>query len=182
MNKIKSYLYCVSLLSFITPAFAGYETLAVTIEKTSDPAQETEIISIPEGSIAKITNAHLSDNYTYHGYLVLTVGGVTANIGIDSELDESVFAGPCTIKIRIKASGAVQSSEGGSAVVNFHVYLANQNLVEPSSAVVIPTETKGTVEIILESSQDMITWTAATPGSYSSDSLSRFFRVRAIAK
>jgi hypothetical protein len=49
----------------------------------------------------------------------------------------------------------------------------------PAASVVIPSEPAGNTEIILESSTDMVTWTAAQPGIYGSSSTKRFFRVRA---
>ena len=53
--------------------------------------------------------------------------------------------------------------------------------VTPSNAVVIPNDAAGTFQVILESSTDMISWTAANPGSYSGTTQQRFFRTR-IAK
>lgn len=50
----------------------------------------------------------------------------------------------------------------------------------PSTAVVIPADASGTVNIVLESSTDLVTWTAALPGSYGSSTSKRFFRVRAV--
>lgn len=50
----------------------------------------------------------------------------------------------------------------------------------PSSVVVIPTEGTGNVEIVLESSVDLVTWTLANPGTYGRGEVKRFFRVRAI--
>ena len=49
----------------------------------------------------------------------------------------------------------------------------------PSTAVVIPTNATGQVNIILESSTDLVTWVTATPGSYGAATQNRFFRVRA---
>ena len=49
----------------------------------------------------------------------------------------------------------------------------------PSTAVVIPADSGGPVNIILESSTDMITWTGALPGTYGTSTTNRFFRVRA---
>lgn len=51
-----------------------------------------------------------------------------------------------------------------------------------STAVVIPEDATGPVEIILESSTDMINWNRANPGSYGSSTANRFFRLRAEAK
>ncbi len=52
----------------------------------------------------------------------------------------------------------------------------------PSNTVVIPADAAGNVNIILESSTDLVTWTAATPGSYGSSTSKRFFRIRAVAQ
>ena len=50
--------------------------------------------------------------------------------------------------------------------------------VTPSNAVVIPNDAAGNFQVILESSTDMVTWTAATPGTYSGTTQKRFFRTR----
>ena len=50
----------------------------------------------------------------------------------------------------------------------------------PADAIVIPASATGTAQIILESSQDLVNWTAASPGTYgASAGTNRFFRVRA---
>ena len=49
----------------------------------------------------------------------------------------------------------------------------------PSSVVVIPTEGTGNVEIVLESSVDLVTWTLANQERMEEEA-KRFFRVRAI--
>jgi hypothetical protein len=50
----------------------------------------------------------------------------------------------------------------------------------PADAIVIPASATGNVQIILESSPDLVNWTAANPGIYGpSEATNRFFRVRA---
>jgi hypothetical protein len=50
----------------------------------------------------------------------------------------------------------------------------------PADAVVIPSSATGNVQIILESSADLVNWTTASPGTYgASSATNRFFRVRA---
>lgn len=49
----------------------------------------------------------------------------------------------------------------------------------PQNTVVIPTDASGPVNIILETSTDLVNWTAATPGAYATSASNRFFRVRA---
>ena len=51
----------------------------------------------------------------------------------------------------------------------------------PSNTVVIPSDANGNIEIILESSVDLVTWTAALPGVYGGTDDKRFFRVRAVS-
>ncbi len=51
----------------------------------------------------------------------------------------------------------------------------------PADAIVIPGSATGNVQIILESSPDLVNWTAASPGTYgASAGTNRFFRVRAV--
>ena len=50
----------------------------------------------------------------------------------------------------------------------------------PADAIVIPASATGGAQIILESSPDLVNWTAASPGTYGpSAQTNRFFRVRA---
>jgi hypothetical protein len=49
----------------------------------------------------------------------------------------------------------------------------------PSNAVVIPADSGGPVNIILESSADLINWYPSLPGAYGANYTNRFFRVRA---
>jgi hypothetical protein len=52
----------------------------------------------------------------------------------------------------------------------------------PADAVVIPASETGNVQIILESSADLVNWVASSPGFYSAASATnRFFRVRAVS-
>jgi hypothetical protein len=61
---------------------------------------------------------------------------------------------------------------------------ASANVVSnyvPADAIVIPASATGNVQIILESSTDLVNWTAANPGTYgASSATNRFFRVRAV--
>lgn len=50
----------------------------------------------------------------------------------------------------------------------------------PADAIVVPASLSGNVQIILESSPDLVNWTAASPGTYGAAAgTNRFFRVRA---
>jgi hypothetical protein len=86
-----------------------------------------------------------------------------------------VVAGPCTVSLVVSSSASLVCS---------YILESNESIgtTVPSTAVVIPSDASGPVQIILESSTDLITWTAATPGSYGSSTAKRFFRVRAVAQ
>lgn len=49
----------------------------------------------------------------------------------------------------------------------------------PQNAVVIPASLSGNVRVVLESSEDLVEWTEATPGDYNVTTSPRFFRVKA---
>ena len=56
------------------------------------------------------------------------------------------------------------------------------SLVIPSTSVVVPSNAVGDVDVLLEQSNDMITWTQCLPGTYNASTQKRFFRVRAVEK
>ena len=51
-----------------------------------------------------------------------------------------------------------------------------------STSVVVPANATGDVDVLLEQSNDMITWTQCLPGTYNASTQKRFFRVRAVEK
>jgi len=50
----------------------------------------------------------------------------------------------------------------------------------PSGVAVVPTDATGPVQIVMESSQDLVNWVPSLPGTYGANSTNRFFRVRAV--
>lgn len=87
-----------------------------------------------------------------------------------------VIAGPRTVSL------VVPSNQ--SLVCSYKV-MSNTDLVAPhvpSTSVVIPSDAAGPVQVILESSTDLLNWTPANPGSYGASTVKRFFRVRAVAQ
>ena len=58
----------------------------------------------------------------------------------------------------------------------------NTPTVNPNTAVVIPSTVNGDVEVVLEQSQDGVTWTQCLPGTYNASTVKRFFRLRAVEK
>ena len=116
----------------------------------------------------------------------------------DSFRNYTTIFGPCSISIYIRPKVArpdginswynnTGSSDGpfffhaSKGAVTFKV-LGSQESESVSTkkfATVIPENSSGNVNIILEQSTDLINWTAANPGSYPPSTSKRFFRVRA---
>lgn len=68
------------------------------------------------------------------------------------------------------------------AALTFTVTTPTPQSMIPANAVVIPSDATGPVQIVLESSSDLINWTSSLPGTYGNTHSNRFFRVRAIAQ
>jgi hypothetical protein len=89
------------------------------------------------------------------------------------------YAGPAKIKAAVINADA--GSAGKVGLLTVRVTRANAiPTVTPLNAAVIPSDATGNFSVILESSTDMVTWTPANPGSYSSTIQKRFFRVRIV--
>ncbi|MFL2835264.1 MAG: hypothetical protein ACJZ9L_03735 [Coraliomargaritaceae bacterium] len=97
------------------------------------------------------------------------------------EVTDAFIAADVQLQTQIDTLTASLSSLQSSVTTNsasINDIVVNTSI--PSSAVVIPTDASGPVQIILESSQDMINWNAANPGTYGASESERFYRVRAV--
>lgn len=174
MKKPIAFLLAL-LCAFAASVSAQYQTATST--GTADVS-----ITIPSGQVMQVFNfTHDGDT----GFLRLTKNATTQYVfqsvntagGTGNKAPESYFVGPATIII-----------SGGSAAAKVclsYKIFDNSTVAGtavPSTAVVIPADASGPVSIILESSTDLVTWTAASPGSYGSSTAKRFFRVRAVAQ
>lgn len=84
------------------------------------------------------------------------------------------IAGPAVL--RISMSNAYPVSQVGWATVS--ITRAGSPAAAPNGTVVIPEDATGQFQVLLESSTDLITWTAANPGTYGGSTQKRFFRTR----
>jgi hypothetical protein len=67
-----------------------------------------------------------------------------------------------------------------ASIMTFTITTPNSQSYLPINTVVIPSDAKGPVQIIMESSSDLVNWVSAVPGIYGSTYTNRFFRVRAV--
>lgn len=87
---------------------------------------------------------------------------------------DPVFVGPGTVYV-IAKDGSFSLATAALKVER----AADSEKYLPQNAVVIPSQPSGEVEIILESSTDLVNWNSASPGTYVTSSDERFFRIRA---
>src|SRR5258705_6768977 len=81
------------------------------------------------------------------------------------------IGGPATIQLQAHCCAYYE----GFATIEV-INPVNQSM--PSTAVVIPADAGGPVNIVLESSTDLLNWSASLPGTYGTSTTNRFFRVR----
>ena len=79
---------------------------------------------------------------------------------------------------------ALYSQTDGAMSATFTILTPSTNSVTttPVNSVVIPSDAKGNVQIVLESSSDMVNWIPSQAGTYGNTYSNRFFRVKAIAQ
>jgi hypothetical protein len=113
----------------------------------------------------------------------LAVVGTTYSSPLSYLPEPLKFAGPLTVNFTWTGS----SQQGAFAwatcklIGNGPFLSAGSSITSvPSTAVVIPADAAGPVQIVLESSQDLVNWVPALPGTYGASTTNRFFRVRAI--
>jgi hypothetical protein len=136
----------------------------------------------------------LDSNQTLGNWNPNTTSWDTNNLSI-SNLSDNIqpIAGPATIRILIKPWSArntsytdnywANSSRGNwdfkasEGYVTFRI-VGSEKEISKKFATVIPENSSGNVDIILEQSTDLINWSAVNPGSFPPSTAKRFFRVR----
>ena len=155
----------VSLVATAPVGGTGYSTPLIV--QTNQVAKLLHAYSPPE--------ANPEGDETRTPIMVVTIG--TNSFEYVMRLD-LVVAGPATIKLKVKNTNTYFQD---SCTVYATLQISdNAPQFSPSTAVVIPADATGPVNIILESSPDLVNWTGALPGTYGSSSTNRFFRVRAV--
>ena len=135
------------------------------------------------------TNFSLPVRYPVQTNQVVSLVGVYGNPTVSGEFPDGTV-----MNLPAPSSGQFQEFTG---LTNIDLHAGNVVLVAtlkitttqntavvsnyvPADAVVVPASATGNVQIILESSPDLVNWTAANPGTYGpSAGTNRFFRVRA---
>ncbi len=135
--------------------------------------------SFPNGTNTMMAPCFLPPTYFFAS------GNPTGVVAITST---QIFTGLTNISVNNTwlyggASGYSPANYGGASAtfkIETPVIATVISNYVPADAIVIPASATGNAQIILESSPDLVNWTAANPGTYGpSTGTNRFFRVRA---
>jgi len=130
---------------------------------TSDPGNNS--IAIHQGTNPSNPNRLFALSYQY-GAIQSSVAAPINGAGVP-------FPGPMCVVI-------------SPGITNYHlVFKKASSSSDPAvgnTSVVIPSSSAGDVEIKIEQSADKVTWQECQPGTYSSSTVQRFFRLRAVEK
>jgi hypothetical protein len=144
-------------------------------------------------SIAQIKAKYGTSSNLIEVYVNVASGGNSPSA--DLTLIGKTIYGPCTLyfdSIHVGNSLSTSDPNYGYSLLAF--YSLEKDQVEQSSSsgssvntvsaasIVVPSNAVGDVDVLLEQSNDMITWTQCLPGTYNASTQKRFFRVRAVEK
>jgi len=160
------------------------ENLTLSATATNGGTGVSLVVTLSSNDLAQVLHTKLesnngSDASDVYSKLLVTVEGSTYRYTASSISNPAIglptIAGPATIQLSVTIPAGANSVK---ALCTLKITRAADE-IRPSTAVVVPADSAGPVNIILESSVDLITWTPALPGSYGSTTQKRFFRVRA---
>lgn len=194
MKKYFLTLYATILASiaFGQIQFQPTEFVTVALAVGSSQNEAKESISLNNGDAITILSFGLNDNggnlvqmqidavippNIGNRFLMNSFSGTNGVISGGTEF----IAGPAEIEISILKD--FSNTNPANGWVSFAIFRANSvqsPSLTPQNTIVIPENATGTLQIILESSNDLINWVAALPGNYSAETAQRFFRVRAV--
>lgn len=152
-------------------------TLTPTPTQTINYSLKTNQIITVNSFIASGTSGYALvsfDNGTSISLNAYQYGLNTSGTAPKALAETAVFTGATNI--------FAYSPAGSSVALTFTITTPTPQSMIPANAVVIPSDATGPVQIVLESSSDLVNWIPSLPGTYGNTYSNRFFRVRAIAQ
>lgn len=157
----------------VIPAGKEMQVLGVNRSPYADPGNRGStpfINAVVEGSTNRLSiwwgSSSALGSLVWNGPIR---GPLTIEYGLLPTLSSSMTPFPVTDAVFIFDIKETSSAEGSSSSIS-------------TSSVVVPSNATGDVDVLLEQSTDLITWTQCLPGTYNASTQKRFFRVRAVEK
>lgn len=182
-NTLRGMKTLLSILVFtaaITQSLFA-QTTTLTFPQLGGTAQPVRLQNIPvlAGEVFEVLTWASSNSsgigMSVDGVYIPLAPQISAGGEVSYNPQRVTVAGPKTVTIEVVNNQALLCTYKMTALT------ATATVNVASQAVVIPADATAPVDIIFESSTDLITWTAAVAGSYSPSTSKRFFRVRAVA-
>ncbi len=188
MKPITTFLSMALLMAAI---FSGFSQLVPSSISTLQLSANKTLVTVSVGTNSVVYNVSTNQIVTMEssagaGYLtVTTISGALINFNLQDSNGHLTFSkGAEQVLIGLQNISFTGAGFGQVGYVTFTVETpsTNSGSFTPANSVVIPSDANGPVQIVLESSSDLVNWVASQPGTYGSTYTNRFFRVRAIAQ
>ncbi|MEO5804210.1 MAG: hypothetical protein ABIR24_11840 [Verrucomicrobiota bacterium] len=180
----------LALLLSLFAARASAETVTLYSSKLFGETNDSAVVAIQSNQVAKVVFWSVKSGPTSKTSIRIISNGGTLTNDINHFVTNSLYSdwvhtpfpnalpvvcGPSTIQL-------ISRNSDGSSISTIQITTETPALGSaiPVNTVVIPEDTNGPVTILLESSSDLVSWTAANPGTYGTTHSNRFFRVRAV--
>ncbi len=190
MKKLTSIHWMALTICFFSAVAGMAQTQTVTLTATG---VQTNSFSLSTNQIITVNSFIQSPSNLGNGYGPEGSAIIAFNSGLKSQIGSYNFG----LSSYPNGGVVMTSSAAFTGVTNISVAAINYGAVValtltittptvqsavPANTVVFPTDAIGPVQIVLESSSDLVNWTSSMPGTYGSTYTNRFFRVRAIAQ
>ena len=186
-NYIPAMKKCAGL--FVLAAIQLW--LVATAAAQSTGVTQTALSNVQTQIVTLTAQINSTKSYNFSTNQIVSVssvgGGATPlmTVAFNNITTPVALSGSTTYPVTFTGATNVSIvSVSGSWFITLTVLTPSTNAVPvvPVNSVVIPSDAKGPVQIILESSSDLVNWTASLPGTYGNTYSNRFFRVRAVAQ
>jgi hypothetical protein len=164
--------------------FGGIICKADAITLSVAPVNHTgncRSFSVPTNVVAQIISACCKP--VVNAYIMISITDTTTTSNVTAYYSGSATGTVADLPITVVGPATISlcstNNAGGQMLSFCTIQTSPSYALMPSCSVVIPNDAGGPVNVILESSTDLINWTAANPGTYGTTSSNRFFRVRA---
>jgi hypothetical protein len=153
--------------------------------------QVVTLMAYTPGGIAAAASYNLSTNQVVTLNNVGNISGTPSVTFYFSNGKSISYSGtgsglPLTYTGLTNIATTIGSGAGGAItyVSTFTILTPSTNSITytPANSVVIPSDAMGNVQIVLQSSSDLVNWVPSLPGTYGSTYTNRFFRVIAVAQ
>ena len=182
MTKYKFVILAATLLCSSPKTWAGtFVTLSFIHRSVNDP--NTVTLNVASNQVAKLVSAKFYRTADENQLLrIKRIGEGDADIATYNADDLNSSGSTNGVFNSMVVKGPVQISYEAhgiySGFATFEV-INTDEVTSTSSTIVVPADASGPVQVFLESSQDLLSWTEANPGTYGASTQKRFFRVRA---